>query len=282
MIRSRALALPLFALGLAAQAPANTATTAREAPVQGQTSAPVERASPTVYRTRIVARYPHDPSAYTQGLLWHDGALYESTGRVGQSRVRRVELTTGKVLAETMLPRSQFGEGLALWDDQLISLTWRDGAVHRWSIADLSHLSSTEDFPFEGWGITTSEEGLIFSDGTASLRVIDPETYEVRREIAVTINGRPLRYLNELEMIDGLVWANVWQTGYVVAIDPADGVVRKLIDARALVAEISPQTNDDVLNGIAWDAEKRRLFVTGKLWPTLFEIELVETDNEVR
>lgn len=237
---------------------------------------------PTVYRPQIVARYPHDAEAFTQGLLWHDGMLYESTGRIGRSDVRKVDLDTGEVIAQTSIPADQFGEGLAIWDDEFVSLTWRDGAVHRWSLDGLSLVSSIADFPFEGWGITTVKDGLIFSDGTDTLRVIDPETYAVERTISVTLNGRPLQQLNELEMIDGLVFANVWQTGYIVAIDPADGEVRKLIDLRAIVREVPVSDFGAVLNGIAWDAENRRMFVTGKLWPSLFEIKLIKTDAQLR
>ncbi|MGB3805741.1 MAG: glutaminyl-peptide cyclotransferase [Erythrobacter sp.] len=271
----RIVAVALFGALLAGQAPA---TPIADAPAQVEAAFP----EPIVYEARIVARYPHDTSAYTQGLLWHDGALYESTGKVGRSRIRKIDLATGVVLMERHIPETQFGEGLALCGDDLISLTWRDGVVHRWSLEDLEPLSSFEQFPFEGWGLTTSDEGLIHSDGSSLLRILDPQSYDVRREVEVTIKGRPLRNLNELELIDGLVWANIWQTGYIAAIDPADGTVRKLIDARAIVAEVGPQTADDVLNGIAWDVENRRLFVTGKLWPTLFEIELAETDARVR
>jgi len=275
----------LFGLSCAALAgfAEPTQTAPGSAPDASSAQAPTPSdAGPVVYSARIVARYPHDTGAYTQGLLWHDGALYESTGRVGQSRIRKVDLETGEVLAESRIPATHFGEGLALWGEEFVSLTWRDGVVHRWTLDGLRPIFSIDDFPFEGWGLTTTQDGLIFSDGSDTLRVIDPQTYEVRREIAVTIAGRPLRNLNELEMIDGLVWANIWQTGYIAAIDPADGSVRKLVDARNIVAEIGPQTRDDVLNGIAWDAANRRLFVTGKFWPTLFEIELVETDARVR
>ena len=245
-------------------------------------AAPAPYTGPTVYVAAIAARYPHDPDAFTQGLLWHDGALYESTGRIGASRVRKVDLATGNVLQEKLIPANQFGEGLALWGDNLISLTWQDRAVHRWQVGDLSHISSIEDFPFDGWGLTTSDEGLIHSDGTATLRVLDPETYEVIRSIEVTLGGRPLSQLNELEMIDGLVYANIWHAPYIAMIDPADGVVRGLIDCRAISAEISVKDHGAVLNGIAWDAERQRLFVTGKLWPLVFEVELVKTDAQVR
>ena len=237
---------------------------------------------PTVYAVDVVARFPHDSDAFTQGLLWHDGALIESTGRVGQSRVRRVALDNGQVLIDRLIPSDQFGEGIALWGDEFISLTWLDRVVHRWQADDLAPVTSIDEFPYEGWGLTTSPEGLIHSDGSATLRILDPQTLEVRRSVEVTLRDRPLRRLNELELIDGLVYANVFETPWIVAIDPADGKVRKLIDLRPLVREVGATRNGAVLNGIAWDASERRLFVTGKLWPTLFEIRLVETDGQVK
>ena len=258
------------------------------APLFAQDSAPAEPvaveeayAGPTVYVADLVAAYPHDASAFTQGLVWHDGALYESTGREGQSVVRKVDLETGKVLAQSAIPIDQFGEGLALWEDEFVSLTWRDGAIHRWNAVTLEAVSSREDYPLEGWGLTTSPDGLVHSDGSDTLRVLDPEKYEVRREIAVTMMGKPLRRLNELEWVDGLVYANVWKAPYIVAIDPADGVVKKLIWLKPLIDVTPVADTEGVLNGVAWDAENRRLFVTGKLWPSLYEIRLVETDGRV-
>ena len=247
----------------------------------GQAETEEVYAGPVVYRAEVVARYPHDTKAFTQGLLWHDGALFESTGREGQSVVREVNLETGATVRESAIPDDQFGEGLALWGDELVSLTWRDGVIHRWNADTLEPIATREDYPLVGWGLTTSAEGLIHSDGSSVLRVLDPETYEVRRSIEVTLNGRPLRRLNELEMIDGLVFANIWESPFIVAVDPADGAVRKLIDLRDLVGTMPTLDPDAVLNGIAWDADNRRLFVTGKLWPELFEIRLVETEGRV-
>ncbi len=270
----RSFFLPLVALGCTV-------------PLSAQEAAPtvaVEEAysGPTVYRAEVAATYPHDTNAFTQGLLWHEGALYESTGREGQSVVRKVDLATGDVLQESAIPADQFGEGLAPAGDDFVSLTWRNGVIHRWDADTLEHKASRDDYPLVGWGLTTSDEGLVHSDGSATLRILDPDTYEVRRSVDVTMNGRPLRRLNELEMIDGLVYANIWETGFIVAIDPADGVVKRLIDLRALVQSVPVSGSDAVLNGIAWDAENRRMFVTGKLWPSLFEIRLVETDAKVR
>lgn len=282
-MKLRAIPVLFSALGLLGSA-GTSPSLAQQAAAPAPASAPATQtySGPTVYRADIVATYPHDSGAFTQGLVWHDGALFESTGQEGQSTVRKVDLQTGKVLASNAIPADQFGEGLAIWEDEFVSLTWRNGAIHRWNATTLEPAGSHGGFPFEGWGLTASREGLIHSDGSATLRVLDPETYEVRRTILVTMNGRPLARLNELEMIDSLVYANVWESPYIVAIDPADGVVRSLIDLRAIVATMPMATSNAVLNGIAWDAKNRRLFVTGKLWPNLFEIRLVETDAEVR
>lgn len=240
-----------------------------------QSSAPQSAVTAAaIYDADIVARYPHDPAAFTQGLLWHDGALYESTGREGQSQVRRVDPASGRVLASQSLPAEQFGEGLAEWKGELINLTWRNGVVHRWKVSDLSHVSAVL-FPYVGWGIATAGEWLVASDGSATLRFLDPATYALHREVHVTLDGKPVGQLNELEFIDGLVYANIWHSPFVVAIDPADGAIKRIIDLRPIVEEIAAPTQDAVLNGIAWDAKGKRLFVTGKLWPTLFEIKLV-------
>lgn len=234
-------------------------------------------AEPDIYTAEIVARYPHDTGAFTQGLLWHDGHLYESTGQKGQSQIRQVDLTTGTVQDASDIPATQFGEGMALWGDTLISLTWQDRVIHRWNRADLAHQGSAE-FPFEGWGLTSDGTSLIASDGSPTLRFLDPETYAVQREVQVSLRGKPLPRLNELEMVDGLIYANVWFSPYVVAIDPADGVVQRILDLRPIVAENKSADTDAVLNGIAYDPEGQRLFVTGKRWPTLYEVTFVKRD----
>lgn len=246
------------------------------APPQTTPASPVAAAPPVSrYTLQIVARYPHDPAAFTQGLLWHDGALYESTGKEGRSEVRRVSLADGRVLARRPIPsRRQFGEGMALWKATLVSLTWKDGVAYRWNANTLAP-DGQRRYPGEGWGLTTAPDALVLSDGSAALRFLDPDTLAEKRRVTVTMRGRRLDRLNELEMVDGEVLANVWQTDFIVAIDPADGRVTKLIDATALAREIAARDSDAVLNGIAWDAKARRLFVTGKLWPTLFEVQLV-------
>ena len=238
------------------------------APTPAPTPAPV-----AVYDAVVVASYPHDPEAFTQGLLWHEGWLYESTGRIGVSSVRKVELESGRVEILRPIPEWHFGEGLALWGDELVSLTWRDGVVHRWRLEDLAAVSSHDEYPFEGWGLAPIDGQLVASDGSATLRFLDPVNYSVERSVTVTLNGQPLPRLNELEVVNGLILANIWKTGFIVGIDPASGAVTMLIDCRALPGSEGDDP-EGVLNGIAWDPVGERLFVTGKLWPQLHEIRL--------
>jgi glutamine cyclotransferase len=259
----------MIAVGLALAGPAvfvRVAYAGQAAPVAAK--APILTAS-------IVARYPHDRTAFTEGLLWHDGALYESTGQEGASDVRRVRLADGRILAKATIPTAQFGEGMALWGGQLISLTWHDGIAHRWDVRTLKPKSESR-YTGEGWGLTADATQLIQSDGSATLIFRDPKTFAERRRVPVTIDGRPLRDINELEYVGGAVLANVWHTGFLVRIDPATGRVTAVIDLRPIVAEVGATGVDSVLNGIAWDAKANRLFVTGKYWPTLFEIKIDE------
>lgn len=244
-----------------------------------QTPAPVQPVPVEAIAARIVARYPHDRTAFTQGLVWHDGALFESTGQPGVSDVRRVNLTDGKVLARARLPGQQFGEGLAVDGQQLVSLTWQDGIAHRWNAKTLKAVGSAR-YPGEGWGLASDGRSLILSDGTPTLRFLDPKTFRETRRVTITANGRPVHNLNELEMIDGKLWGNIWHRDYIVRIDPATGAVDGLVDLAPLRAELGPLDPEAVLNGIAWDAAGKRLFVTGKWWPTLFEIALEPVGQE--
>lgn len=244
-----------------------------------QTPAPVQSVPVEAIAARIVARYPHDRTAFTQGLVWHDGALFESTGQPGVSDVRRVNLTDGKVLARARLPGQQFGEGLAVDGQQLVSLTWQDGIAHRWNAKTLKAVGSAR-YPGEGWGLASDGRSLILSDGTPTLRFLDPKTFRETRRVTITANGRPVHNLNELEMIDGKLWGNIWHRDYIVRIDPATGAVDGLVDLAPLRAELGPLDPEAVLNGIAWDAAGKRLFVTGKWWPTLFEIALEPAGQE--
>jgi len=247
------------------QAPAASTPTAT-APV----AAP---ARPPVYGYEVVNSYPHDPEAFTQGLEFHDGILFESTGRY-PSTIRRVRLEDGQVLARREIDEAYFGEGLTVIGDRVLSLTWRNGKGFVWNPDDLNPRG---EFTYvgEGWGLTHDETRVILSDGTASLRFLDPVTLAETGRVPVTWRGRPIARLNELEWVEGEVFANVWQTDIIVRIDPATGTITGVIDLEGLLPDAERiDATDDVLNGIAWDAEGRRLFVTGKNWPRLFEIRL--------
>lgn len=228
----------------------------------------------------IVAEYPHDSGAFCQGLIFVDGKLYESTGQYQRSTLRQVDLTTGRIEKQMNLAPNCFGEGLTAWNDQLIQLTWREGVAF---VYDRQTLRFIESFKFtpEGWGLTNDGKHLILSDGTSELRRIDPQTRRVVGKIKVRdSNGRPVARLNELEFVDGEIWANVWQTERIVRISPESGLVIGWVDLTGLMPgrrTVSTDPNErgvDVLNGIAYDAQSGRLFVTGKNWPKLFEIRV--------
>jgi glutamine cyclotransferase len=226
-----------------------------------------------VFGVTIKATYPHDPRAYTQGLLFLDGALYESTGQIGQSNIRRVRLSDGAVLQSQSISPTMFGEGMVNWGGELISVTWRDQVGFRWDRKTFA-LKSTFSYPGEGWGLTQDGKHLILSDGTPVLRFLDPMTFREVRRVRVTAEGRPLRNLNEIEWVKGEVYANIWQTNLIARIDPKTGVVRSVIDLSELPEAARRRDTDAVPNGIAYDAKQDRLFVTGKNWPRLYEISL--------
>jgi glutamine cyclotransferase len=252
------------------------------APVLAQTPppAPVAQAAPApphvpVYGFEVVRTFPHDPHAFTQGLIFRDGVLYESTGR-SPSTVRKVRLEDGAVLQRRVLSPEIFGEGLTELNGRLLTLTWTDGKGFIWNPADLSPQGEFT-YDGEGWGLTTDGERVILSDGAPHLRFLDGQTLAETGEVPVTLNGRGVGQLNELEWIDGEVWANIWQTDFIVRIDPATGNVIGVINLTGLLPDrAGMDPRDDVLNGIAWDPVGRRLFVTGKNWPSLFEIRLTE------
>ncbi|MDO9368296.1 MAG: glutaminyl-peptide cyclotransferase [Sphingopyxis sp.] len=221
----------------------------------------------------IVQTYPHDRSSFTQGLFWHGGHLYEGTGQYGRSRIARIDLATGKALIQTQLPGNQFGEGIVRWKGQIIGVTWQNGIGHRWQIKNLKPVG-TFRYEGEGWGVTLLGDDLVLSDGTPQLRFFDPETMVERRRVTVRFRDTPLPMINELEEIDGEIWANIWMTDMIVRIDPASGDVKSWIDLTGLKAQAGATGSDSVLNGIAWDGKKKRLFVTGKYWPKLYEIAL--------
>jgi glutaminyl-peptide cyclotransferase len=231
------------------------------------------RAQTPVCSYNVVNTYPHDDDAFTQGLLYDGGELFESTGIYGESSLRRVALVTGTVLQSIDLDPGYFGEGLALWEDRLIQLTYLEHTALLW---DASSFAATGSFAYsgQGWGLTHDGRRLIMSDGSSSLRFRDPETFVELGAVSVTDDGSPVIDLNELEWIRGEVFANIWQTRHIIRIDPNTGEVIAKIDLDGL---LDPWPSDGaVLNGIAWDDDGERLFVTGKWWPNLFEIELVD------
>ncbi|MCC9076139.1 glutaminyl-peptide cyclotransferase [Litorilinea aerophila] len=234
----------------------------------------VSGAGTPVYGYRVVNVYPHDPNAFTQGLVFFDGFLYEGTGLRGRSSLRKVELESGQVLQQVDLPDQYFGEGIALWEDRIFQLTWqaRVGFVY-----DRESFSLLEEFAYatEGWGLTQDGTHLIMSDGTANLYFLEPTTLEVVRQVEVRDGAQPVTRLNELEYVEGEIYANIWQTDRIARIDPASGQVVAWVDLAGLLPPADRGQPVDVLNGIAYDSEAKRLFVTGKLWPKLFEIELI-------
>jgi glutaminyl-peptide cyclotransferase len=216
----------------------------------------------------VIRSFPHDTAAYTQGLVWHAGFLYESTGRVGRSSLRKVELETGKVLHKVDVREPYFAEGLVLFGGKLHQLTWQDGTAFVYD-PETFRQAGTFRYEGEGWGLTTDGTSLILSDGSSQLRFLDPQ-YAVKRTVSVMDGTEYVNDLNELEWVKGEVWANVWHTNRIARIDPQTGRVKGWVDLTGVMA---PQPDPEaVLNGIAYDAEHDRLFVTGKLWPTLFEI----------
>jgi glutaminyl-peptide cyclotransferase len=235
--------------------------------------AAVRAAIPT-YDVDIVHTYPHDPTAFTEGLFYLNGYLYESTGLEQHSTIRKVKLETGEVLQKLDLPPQYFGEGIVNWQNHLISLTWRSELGF---VFDLATFKRQRQFHYtgEGWALTQDGKQILMSDGTPQIRFINPQTLKETGRITVTLDGKPIRNVNELEWVKKEIYANVWQTDWILRIDPHDGRVVGLINLAGLLKpsdRIPGQT--DVLNGIAYDAKGDRLFVTGKNWPKLFEIKL--------
>jgi len=227
------------------------------------------------YTYRIINSYPHDPEAFTQGLVFTDGVLYEGTGLRGNSSLRKVDLETGEVLQQIALTDEFFGEGIVVYEDRIVQLTWQSHVAFIYDKQTFERLGEFT-YPTEGWGITSNGERLIMSDGSATLHFLDPETFKETGTIEATDENGPVTRLNELEYIEGLIYANVWMTDTIVIIDPDTGSVTSKIDLTGLLDRKAYAGQQiDVLNGIAYDSEHDRLFVTGKLWPRLFEIDLV-------
>ncbi len=233
-----------------------------------------------IFGYEIINVYPHSSLAFTQGLVYDDGLLYEGTGLYGGSTLSRIDLQTGRALVQTHLDGNLFGEGIALWKDRIIQLTWQSGLGLVYGKKNMTRIGNFS-YQTEGWGITSDNKSLIMSDGTDILHILDPESFEEERRILVTANGRPQRGLNELEYIKGQIYANIWPTNWIAIISPESGVVKSKINLQGILQEGDIQGSKvDVLNGIAYDSLEDRLFVTGKLWPKLFEIKVVPKSEE--
>jgi glutamine cyclotransferase len=232
------------------------------------------RRAPEVAGYKVVAAYPHDPAAFTQGLAIEGGRLYEGTGQYGASTVRLVDLASGRPQKQRALGPRYFGEGIAILNGLLYQITWQNGVVVVYDL-ETFEVERTMQYDGEGWGLTHDGRQLIMSDGSATIRFRNPETFAVEREIEVKIDGVPLTRLNELEYIDGEIWANIWYDDRIARISPADGKVLGFIDFSTLYPQ-SARGSEAVLNGIAYDAAAKRLFVTGKNWPQLYEIDVVQ------
>lgn len=227
-----------------------------------------------VYGYKVVNTYPQDIGFFTQGLAYHDGFLFEGSGKRGLSTLNKRTLEDTNPILSKRLSDRYFGEGIQVVGDKILQLTWQSHIVFVYDVNTFEQLG-THYNPTEGWGLAYDGERLILSDGSATLRFMDPETFAPLGKIDVTLDGNPINNLNELEYIDGEIWANVWMTDFIVRIDPVSGLVKSYIDLTGLSALTRLGSSEAVLNGIAWDAEQGRLFVTGKHWANLFEIELV-------
>lgn len=227
-----------------------------------------------VYGVTVAKTFPHDAAAFTEGLFFQDGSLYESTGEVGESGFRQTDIASGRVIRSYDLPAPYFGEGIVPWKDRLYQLTWKD---QKGFIYGLKDFAAVGDFSYtgEGWGATHNDRAIIMSDGTSTLRFLDPDSLQTVSTLKVTAGGCPVAKLNELEWVDGQIYANIWQTSLIARIDPKTGAVTSFLDISSLGPK--PRGVDDVANGIAYDAGQKRLFVTGKRWPQLYQVSASET-----
>ncbi len=225
------------------------------------------------YTFQVVHAYPHDAEAFTQGLEFHDGFLFEGTGLNGRSTLRKENLETGKVLQRIDLDQEFFGEGITIFNNQVLQLTWQSQVGFVYGLNDF-HLQRKFSYPGEGWGLTNNGQELYLSDGTADIRVLDPRTFKEKRRIHVHDGSQAIDQLNELEYVEGQIYANIWQTDRIARIAPSTGAVVGWINCTGLLGPMYRRESGAVLNGIAYDSGKKRLFVTGKLWPQLFEIRV--------
>lgn len=274
------LSLSLIVLAACRAGQANGPAVAPQPPVAaspGQATAQEQASVPfrvPTYTYEIVNTYPHDPEAFTQGLVYHQGIFYESTGLNGRSSLRKVEIQTGRVLKIETVPSQYFAEGLALFGNRLFQLTWLSQSAFVYD-QESFQLVKTHNYTGEGWGLTHDGRSLIMSDGTNQIRFLDPDSFAVQRTINVVDGDRAIRQLNELEYVKGEIYANIWQTDRIARIDPNTGRVMGWVNLTGLLPYEERLRGVDVLNGIAYDESSDRLFVTGKLWPKLYEIRLV-------
>jgi glutamine cyclotransferase len=274
----RVLLVPWIALlWVASGAGCNGSPGANAAPQTTPSPTPLPAASPTPtprVTVKVLHTYPHDRLAFTQGLVVDQGALVESTGLNGKSTLRRVTLTTGAVVKKVTVPAEYFAEGMTILGNTIYQLTWKGQKGFTYN---RETFAKTGEFAYtgEGWGLTTDGTSLILSDGTSTLRFLDPNTFAVTRSVTVTSEGLDVSMLNELEFVQGQVWANVWQTDYIVRIDPKNGNVLAWIDLTGLLPASERTAETDVLNGIAYDSAGNHIYVTGKLWPKLYEVKIV-------
>lgn len=232
--------------------------------------------APKSYKLKVVKEYPHSTESYTQGLFFtSDGVLYESTGQHGKSKLMKVDLTTGKALQSVSFNRKYFGEGSVILNGKIYMLTWQSRVVFVYDAATLKY-EKTLAWPYEGWGLTTDGKNLIVSTGSSKLYYVDPASFKVLRTVDVKVGDRPIRYLNELEMIDGKIWANVYLSDVILIINPSSGAVEGVIDCTGLLPSSLKTAETDVLNGIARNPVDGKIYLTGKNWPRLYEITLVK------
>jgi glutamine cyclotransferase len=269
--RFAAAATVALSAGLHAQQPATSTTNTDYIAVQSKTP------TPNLLTVQVLADFPHDTQAFTQGLLLHDGVFLESTGQYTRSQLREVDISSGAVIRSLNLPPNHFGEGLARVDDRLIQITWREGTAHVWNRETFEKITEFQ-YTGEGWGIDYDGTHLVMSNGSDKIRFRDPETFEIVREISVTTDGQPVTNINELEIAEGLIWANIWLQDFIVGIDPETGVVRSVVDARPLRALITRTPGapiPEALNGIAYNEAEGTFYLTGKYWPKVFEVQFI-------
>ncbi len=240
---------------------------------EGDTDTAKRKVVPDRYTYSVTAEYPHSRTSYTQGLQFVDGILWESTGNYGKSQLQRVDIETGETDIVAKLPSREFGEGMTVLGGRIWWLTWRNGKARIYDRQSGKQVDEAK-YKGEGWGLTSNGKMLYMSDGTDRIRVIDPENFEQKGTISVVCNGESLDYLNELEWIDGKIWANIYTLNQIVIINPADGIVEGIVDLTGILPLTERDESTDVLNGIAWDAEQGRIFVTGKNWSKLYQIEV--------